>query len=185
MLPDTRLIHVARLLKWNAFRDAFPGTPRRYDATFTVEPLTPAHDAFLAANSGVVRSFDLSLDPESGAENSCAGLPRPVWLVVHSGPAAEVHRLLEFAAVRAGEERAAPQFVVVSPRALALPTGVTHLAHPRAWELFAPADRIVTACGFNSMLEASPWRGKHLYLPFERRFDDQHLRAQRATSLQC
>jgi hypothetical protein len=189
VLPEVPLYHVARLLKWNAYRAAcaaqMRGTPRRYDASFAVETLAPAHAAFLASHSGSFRSMDLPFHPHAVRENPLAQLPRPVWLVVHSGPDDEVRALLEFASMTAGNEHAAPQYVVVTPRVLELPAGVTRIAHPRAWELFAAADRIVTACGFNSMLEAAPWRGKHLFLPLERRFDDQHLRAARAARRRC
>lgn len=176
VLPEVPLYHVARLLKWDAYRDAFAGTPRRYDATLAVEPLGAAHGEYLNLHSKHFHTLELPNDAQIQCENPFG--KNPVWLVVHSGPAAEVRALIEFAAIKA--KNAVPQFVVVSPRALDLPAGVTQLAHPRAWELFAHADRIVTACGFNSMLEAAPWRSKHLFLPLERRFDDQNLRAARA-----
>lgn len=176
VLPEVPLYHVARLLKWNAYRDAFPGTPRVYDASFSVEALAPAHADFLHSHSKTLSSMDLTIHIQPIEENPFGA--KPVWLVVHSGPAAEVRALIEFASRQAGD--AVPRFVVVSPRELDLPAGVTRIAHPRAWELFQHAERIVTACGFNSMHEAAPWRAKHLFLPLERRFDDQHLRAQRA-----
>ena len=176
VLPEVPLIHVARLLKWEAYRKAFAGVPRSYETSFSVETLVPAHEEFLAAHSGAIRSLELPV------ENSRQSDPfkRPVWLVVHSGPAAEVHKLLDISQKRTKIENTSPQFVVVSPRALDLPAGVTRMAHERAWELFPHVERIVTGCGFNSMLETRPWRAKHLFLPFERRFDDQALRALRA-----
>ncbi len=176
VLPEVPLYHVARLLKWNAYREAFAGTPRRYQASLVVEELAPQHEEFLAQNSARVLPLELSLNRKSKAENPFK--KDPVWLVVHSGPAAEVRALIEFARMKA--KSTVPRFVVVSPRALDLPGGVERIAHSRPWELYPHAARIVTACGFNSMHEAAPWRAKHLYLPLERRFDDQALRAQRA-----
>ena len=184
VLPQVPLYHVARLLKWKAYRaacaDQMCGTPRTYDASFSVETLTPVHEEFLASHSKLFRSIDLPFDLRATPENPFPAMPKPVWLIVHGGCAAEVHELLEFSCKQAKLENVAPRYVVVSPRALHLPAGVTRIAHPRAWELFPYAERIVTACGFNTMREAAPWRAKHLYLPFERRFDDQHLRAARA-----
>ena len=178
VLPDAPLYHVARLLKWNAYREAFAGTPRRYEASFAVEPLTPGHKEFIASNSKVLRSMEFSFPSFSQKENPFR--KKPVWLVVHSGSAAEVRSLIDFAYIKSLSEKAKPHFVVVVPRAFELPAGVERMEHARAWELFPHADRIVTGCGFNSMLEAGPWRAKHLFLPFERRFDDQRLRARRA-----
>ena len=178
VLPEVPLYHVARLLKWKAYREAFGGSPRKYDATLAVEKLTSAHEEFLGSHTKAFRSIDLPFKNEGMQVNPFKR--KPVWLVVHSGPAAEVRELLEFSLNRSKKENIAPNFVVVSPRALDLPADVTRIAHERAWELFPHAERIVTGCGFNSMLEAAPWRGKHLFLPFERRFDDQALRAARA-----
>lgn len=182
VLPEVPAYHVARLLKWNTYHAAFPGTPRRYDASLCVEPLTSAHEKFLREHSGEVRSLELPPQRRRLSEDPFGEFPRPVWLVVHSGPATEVHVLLEFAAGHARREQVTPHFVVVSPRAQDLPAGITGIAHSRASELFPYASRIVTGCGFNSMLEARQWRSKHLYLPFERRFDDQSRRAFRATA---
>ena len=176
VLPEAPLYHVARLLKWSAYREAFAGTPRKYDASFAVEKLTTVHEEFVASNSTRFESMDLSYQFHSNQENPFK--KDPVWLVVHSGPAAEVRALIEFARMKA--KSTVPQFVVISPRALDLPEGVERIAHARPWELYPHAARIVTACGFNSMHEAAPWRTKHLFMPLERRFDDQALRAQRA-----
>lgn len=152
------------------------GTPRKYQASYVVEALAAEHGKFLAENSERVLPLELSPYRKSRTENPFG--KNPAWLIVHSGPAAEVRALIEFASRQA--KNTAPRFVVVSPRAIDLPAGVERIAHPRAWELFPHAERIVTACGFNSMREAAPWRAKHLFLPLERRFDDQHLRAERA-----
>jgi hypothetical protein len=178
VLPDVPAYHVARLLKWDAYRKAFEGSPRKYEESFAVEEILPLHEEFLVLNSKNFRFMDLPLQIHSERENPFKG--KPVWLIVHSGPAAEVHKLLDISYKRTKIENTSPQFVVVSPRALDLPSGVTRMAHERAWELFPHAERIVTGCGFNSMLETRPWRAKHLFLPFERRFDDQALRALRA-----
>jgi len=177
VLPGVPLYHVARLLKWDAYRAAFPGYPRKYQVSYTVEDLAPEHQKFLEEHSEQVLRLELSSNQKRKIENP---FQDPVWLIVHSGPASEVRELLEFSFNKSKTENVAPRFVVVSPRALDLPAGVERIAHPRAWELFPHAERIVTACGFNSMLEAAPWRDKHLFLPLERRFDDQHLRAARA-----
>lgn len=176
ILPEVPLYHVARLLKWDAYCSAFAGAPRKYQVSFTVEELAPAHEKFLAEHSERISPLELSPEPDSQTESPFNG--KPVCLIVHSGPAAEVRALVELASMKA--RNAAPRFVVVTPRELDLPAGVERIAHARPWELYPHAARIVTACGFNSMREAAPWREKHLYLPLERRFDDQMLRAQRA-----
>ena len=108
VLPDVPLHHVARLLRWDEYTRAFPGTPPRYTATYTVEPLTPRHEAYLRAHSGRFAGLEL---PLSDGATICAdpfGPWRtpggPLWLVVHSGTSAEVGGLLEAARARAHDE---------------------------------------------------------------------------------
>jgi hypothetical protein len=180
VLPDAPLYHVARLLKWDAYRSAFAGTPRRYEATLAVEELTPRHAEFLDLHSTSMRNVELTFRVETESETPFP--QNPFWLIVHSGPEAEVMRLLAFARAKAAEEGAAPDYVVVSPRPLRLPEGVRRISHVAPWTLYARAARIVTGCGFNSMAETLPWRANHLFLPLARRFDDQELRARRAAA---
>src|SRR6185436_12713836 len=111
VLPEAPLYHVARLLKWSAYRDAFAGTPRKYDTSFSVETLTPAHEEFLGSNSSRLDLMDLPYQYHSQNQNPFR--ENPVWLVVHSGSATEVHALLEFAAAQAKRENAKPHYVVV------------------------------------------------------------------------
>ena len=51
-----------------------------------------------------------------------------------------------------------------------------------ASSLFAGAAKIISAAGFNVMLETEPYRGKHHAVPMPRRFDDQFARAARRRS---
>jgi predicted glycosyltransferase len=157
VLPEARLFHVARLLRWNAYRGAFAGTPRRYDATFAVEALTPAHAAFIEQNSARVLSLSLAALEVPPLQ---AGAP---WLISHAGPQAEVDALHAFARREAARRGERPRFAFRTPRS------------PGA-EAFGA---LVTACGFNSMLEGQAYGERHFFLPLERTFDDQALRAAR------
>ena len=85
----------------------------------------------------------------------------PYWLVVHSGPEEEVRELVAYA-----RELGAPKELIVADTFPAAP-------------LFPAAAKIVTAAGFNVMLETEQWRAKHVVVPFARRFDDQFVRASR------
>lgn len=86
--------------------------------------------------------------------------PEHYTLVVHSGPAEEVEELIAYA-----HDRGAPDVLVAN-------------VYP-ARHLYPAAARIVTAAGFNTMLETRQWAHKHDVVPFPRRFDDQFLRAAR------
>ncbi len=159
ILPDARLVHVARLLRWDAYRAACPGTPRRFDATFAVEPLTPPHADFLEAHSHRVERLALVA---SAPVEIAPGAP---WLVSHSGPDDEIERLRAFAEREAGRRGERARIVVRSPRHLPVHEG--------------PCGALVTACGFNSMLEGAALGERHLFLPLARRYDHQPLRAAR------
>lgn len=182
VLPDARLVHVARVLRWDAYRAAFPGAPRRYDASYAVEDLTSEHERFLREHSAVFAQLELTAGISRRAEDPFARLRqegRPIWLLAHSGPQREVDALFALARETARREGVRPRYVAAAPRARGLPGDALRIEHFAVADLFPFADRIVTACGFNSMLEAAPYRARHLYLPLERRFDDQFLRAAR------
>jgi hypothetical protein len=49
--------------------------------------------------------------------------------------------------------------------------------------LLEKAEKICTACGFNSMQQTEKYANKHFFIPFERRFDDQFWRASQRNKL--
>ena len=164
---DVPMDYVARLLRWNEYRRAVPGALPRFETTYVVEELTPAHEAFVRAHSARIVRLDLSV----AAVASAADLD-DYCLVVHSGPEHEVRELVAFAT-----ELDPPRRIVV-----ASPFRIEGYAHVDAYpvsHLFASAARIVSAAGFNVMLETEPYRDKHVVVPFPRKFDDQFARAAR------
>lgn len=173
----TRVTHLARLLRWAVYRELIPADPPHLDRTFVLEPLAPAHEAYLRSVSDAVFPIDLAEPP---ASPPAAEVLRG-WLVVHSGPDSELLDLVAYAREMAMLEGVRPSLTLVSPRRpLGLAEDIVHLDVYPAWPLFPSAERIVTAAGFNAVRQLGPWRDKHRMLPFPRRWDDQFTRAARA-----
>ncbi len=162
-----RTVHVARRLQLGAYHAAVGEHAPRFDACWAVEPLAPAHEAWLRQRSG---SFDaLSLmDPPSPEE---AAPPPHTWLVVHSGPRDECAALLHLAE-RDAHAAPGPVHVVVEAPAL---TG-RPLRYPAIRPGYA---RIYSGAGFNACRQAPRTGARHITLPFARRFDDQPWRHRR------
>jgi hypothetical protein len=165
--------HLARLLRWTRYRAVATGPLPRYDHTWLLEPLAADHHAALAAVSGTLGPLDLVDPPPVDVGMIDDG----AWLIVHSGPAAEVAELVGYAGQTAEVEGLRPRLVLVSP--VGHPGVTRYDAYP-AWPLFARAARIITAAGCNAVRQAAPWRDRHRMVPFPRLFDDQFTRAARA-----
>lgn len=182
--PGLPLVHLARRLRWSAYREEVRGEPPPLALTYLLEPLEGAHEAFLRAHAARVEPLVLRDAPaaltaaQRDAVRAVTQPGRPLWLVVHSGPDDETGELVDYAADRARLEGSAPALVVVAPaRPPGLPADVGHLDCYPASPLFRLADRLITAAGFNIMRQAAPYRARHWCLPFPRRFDDQFARA--------
>jgi hypothetical protein len=174
--PGVRVVHLARLLRWDAYRPLI-SRPVRFDQTWLCEPVGEPHLAYLRSVSVRVDPLELE-DPPATAP----ALPGD-WLIVHSGPPEEIMELVAYARESAALEGADPRLVLVSPAAPPeLPADVAHLDVYPVWPLFASAERIVSAAGFNVVRQAAPYRDKHRMVPFPRRFDDQFTRAARRRS---
>ncbi len=181
--PDLSLYHVARILRWDAYRPLIEGTFPSFDATYVVEPLALLHAEAIAACSGTLLPVDL-VDPPAEAMLPPIVTEAPLWLVVHSGPDAEIGELLDYAIESAGAERIEPRIVLVAPSSPAAVSGaIARIDFYPARLLFPYADRIITGCGFNVMRQTLPWRARHRFIPFPRRYDDQFLRAARRREL--
>ena len=186
------LVHVARLLRWPAYRRVLPRDPVRFDRSYVLEPLHADHQRHLVERSGEVVDLDLADPPpgESAADLSAwpegaSSSDRPRWLIAHTGPASEVAELVAYARDQAEAESVAPILVVASPLGAAPPSAPDLVLVDRypVWPLFASADRIVTAAGFNVMRQLADHRDRHRFMAMPRRYDDQPERARRARAL--
>jgi predicted glycosyltransferase len=157
---DVPMDYVARLLKWDEYRRCVPAPLPRFGTMYVVEEITHKVESD--------RTVQLTLSMED--RHSC--LSSPYWLIVHSGPEAEVRELIAYAEELQKIEHDRSEIVVVSQCGIGLDI-------VPASTLFAGAKRIISAAGFNVMLETEPYRDKHHVIPMPRRFDDQFARAAR------
>ena len=171
------LWHVARLLRWERYvADAGARLPRT-DVTFVLEELHGEHRRALEGSSGEIRSLTL-VDPPFPPPVPVAG---PYVLVVHGGPGEETSDLVACARELSGAAGGAAWVVLASPTPPeGLPPDVAWFDAFPAAGLFAGAERIVTAAGFNAVRQTEPFRAKRFLVPYPRRFDDQFTRAARA-----
>jgi hypothetical protein len=181
--PDLPVYHLARLLRWPHYACALQDTPLALTVTYQLEPLDPAHAAFLRDHSGAIMPLALVDPPTPAPMLDIAGLhapARPLWLIAHAGAEDETAELLAYAELLARQMQLQPRLLLVTPQCPAgLPAHVLHLAYYPASALFPPADAIITGGGFNTMRQAAPYAHKHHALPFPRHFDDQFARVAR------
>jgi UDP:flavonoid glycosyltransferase YjiC (YdhE family) len=169
-----RIDYVARLLRWDEYRRVVSLPAPRFESTWVVEPLTEEHMRFVRANSATVA--DLALRCTNQVSRSDSGA---YWLIVHSGPASEVEELIAYTSELRELSGSDLEVRVATPCEVSMPEHFRRVDAFPATELYAGAERIITAAGFNVMLETEEHRDRHEILPFPRRFDDQFLRAAR------
>ena len=173
---DVPMHLVARMLRWDEYRRAVPDQLPSFETTWIVEELEPDHDAFVRENSRVIVPLDLRCATPSPAADG----RDPFWLIVHSGPEDEVGELIAYTSELRAMAIDRPERILVATRCSnPLPEGFERIDVYPAAAFFARAERIISAAGFNVMLETEPWRDKHDVVPFGRRFDDQYRRAAR------
>ncbi len=169
--------HVARLLRWDVLDAGAAAHLLRFEKAFVLEELHGDHQRALERISGEVLPLDL-VDPPSAPPEP---IEPPYALVVHSGPDDETADLVACARELLRAARSPARLVLASPaRPAELPPDVTWLDRFPATGLFAAAERIVTAAGFNTVRQTEPFRAKRFLVPYPRRFDDQFTRAARA-----
>jgi hypothetical protein len=174
------LDYVARLLRWDEYRRCVPDPLPRFGTMYVVEEVT--HSVL----SERVVELSLQIDDRSSnseyrieneeflIRNSEFAIRNSYWLVVHSGPEEEVRELIAYAEELQRIEGDRSEIVVATQCDIEGRVDVIP-----ATPLYAQAKRIVSAAGFNVMLETEPWRDKHHVVPMPRRFDDQFARAAR------
>lgn len=177
-------IYVARLLRWDRYAKLLPENPRFVDKTLIVEPLTDDHQEFVDQCSRAQSRVELVDPPQLITRADLARLDNltaePFWLVAHSAPPAEIYQLVTYAQEMQALERRCCRILLATDTDVGRPLeGVTVVSMYPLAPLIDQAERVITACGYNSMRQLAPYAKKHRFLPFERRFDDQFLRAAR------
>ncbi len=176
-----RIQHLARLLRWDAYRPLIrSGAPRLHQVD-VLEPLNPDHQAWLETQAGTMDWLEVQEPAQEIDERvlrDFSALPRPRWLVVHSGPVGETGELLAYAREQARIEGLRP-VLVLNTQAFSgsLRPGELRLSCYPAAPLFSLADRIISACGFNTMRQTLAHRERHRFMPMPRCLDDQFARA--------
>jgi hypothetical protein len=177
---------ISRLLNWKKYIDLMISPPH-FETTYIFESLDHEQHFAYKGLSLNIRLETLKYPPAqipSEFSNFVKTTTNPIWLIVHSETQEEVLTLYNQARDVSYAESIKPVFAIVSPCAI-MPVQEDTIsfnfypAHP----CFEKVDKIFTACGFNAMQQTANIRHKHVYIPLERRFDDQFLRATLARSV--
>lgn len=178
-----KFYYVARLLKWEIYQKQLSNTCLQFDKTFILEKLSFEHQEWIDNNSKKQEKIKLHypiLKPNSLMKNLKSKQLNPIWLIVHSQPTEEVDFLYNYASELADIQGIKPKIIIISKVKLTEKKQVIYINDFPAYPYFEDADRIFTACGFNLMQQTLPFRDKHHFIPFDRKFDNQFERAKRA-----
>ena len=180
--PTTaKLLHCARRLQWPIYAQCLTGQIPYYDQCYQLEQLSRPHLDTLRSSCQtveVLRLEDSTIDGEFVNLSSESEPERPLWLIIHAGSDDETIELVDFAIESATIEGVTPRFLLISPqRPEMLSNKIEHRRVYPAHHWFSRAQRIFSACGFNTVRQLSAHRAKHRFMPFPRRFDDQFARA--------
>jgi hypothetical protein len=170
---------LARALRWDAYRRRLGPRPPRFDRVHRMEALPPDQDRWLRDQADSIDDLRVH-DPPPVPEPDSVEVAGSV-LVVHSGPEAEIERLLGWCDRRRPVVLACPPWSVP----LTVPAGTTVVDALPAWPLFGQAAQIVAGGGWNVVRQTMPMASKRVLIPFARALDDQHRRvalAQRSSS---
>ena len=175
-----KLIHCARLLHWARYSEVLKGSLPRYQQCYQLESIKEDHRTSLRACCERIDTLSL-IDPPAALSEEIQPQDRsddPMWLIVHAGSSNEIMELVHFALDIATIEKSSPRLLVLSPhRPEELSPEIDHARVYPVHSWFTHADRIFSACGFNTVRQLSAYRVKHRFIPFPRRFDDQFARA--------
>jgi len=170
--------YLARLLVWDRYTKINGNQFFIFNQTFILEPLHEDHQYIINRISETTSKLALTDPPHLKALPPIENLEQH-WMVLHSGPDEEVDDLIGYAKqIREIERKQNPLLLVTpSPINKWAHQPVKHIRFYPAHRLMPHVEKIITACGFNTMRQASAYRNKHHFFPFARRFDDQYFRA--------
>ena len=175
-----RFYLTGRLIDWQKYVDTIVSPPD-FERIYIFEPLEQEQQSCYGKLGAKISFEVLKYPPALVPEQFSAFIKtatRPVWLIVHSETEDELLLLYHHARDIALLEEIQPEFVIISPSVpVAIRDEVTSFDFFPAYQCFEDVQKIFTACGFNSMQQTRTYAHKHIFIPFERKFDNQFLRA--------
>lgn len=174
---------IARNLKADAYGSLFDEHPR-FEKVIQVEAFSPEYQDRIEKMNARVLSIDLQYPEVGGFEEiikRILALPRPRWMIVHSGPVDELMALYDMARDDARKEGQQPHIFLVNTHSDPI-AGVSSYRFFPAYPIFRYVDRLYTGGGFNLMKQAEAFRRIHRVLPFVRKYDDQFFRLKNSQS---
>lgn len=174
-LPGTEFYCIARHTKWSDYKILIE-QPNQFTISYIIEPLDPQQDEFMRQHSKKIESLSLEKlawrEKKSPYKDCC--------LVVHAGSPTEILLLIKYAKTRLKLKDIAPKIVLNSPeKPQGLDSDVIHSAEFPSGTLMLDAKIIVSGAGFNTLNDLQSETVEHWVYPFERKYDDQYLRATR------
>jgi hypothetical protein len=174
VVPRVRVDYIARIIK-PAYLHGLASLPA-FHTCYSVERLPDDMREFIATHACHCKPLCLKSFREPTLPYR---LLEPGTIVVfHSGSEVERALLLDYAVDIAKARQMHAKFLVSGePFDTQGIKGVEFIDPQVAPSYLPDAELVVSACGFNIMDEMSDRRDKHYFMPLERGFDDQFLRA--------
>ena len=180
-LPELPLSLIARSLKWSAYKPLIKRV-NNFSQCYLLEELTVEYQEFLQNNAQRCAPIKFPAISTTVDQTLPGHIPKTFCAVVHAGPQEELEVLIHYAQQRLALRNQKMSIVLVSPEKLARQGNeqtIIHYPLYPALPLLKKAEVVVSGAGFNILDELFNQCQAHWALPFERRFDDQFLRAEK------
>jgi hypothetical protein len=180
-LKTCRLMYIARLLNPESGKSLMKDTGLNYHHTFQVEEIHSQHKEFINKHSVSISEISLiypAIKEKPVLQQVLANINCKPWIIVHSGPTHELEILYRHALDISSIHNQKPLFLILTQVKDLLPgNDIVQLNYFPAVHFFPFAEKIFTACGFNSMYQTRQYAEIHHFIPFDRKYDDQFERA--------
>jgi hypothetical protein len=176
-----KVFYVARILNWKNYSPLIAIKNLHFEKIFIIEPLPDVQIEFIKSNSNSYSDINIVYPTRPVTDyvsDILSTFKKPPWLIVHSESFEELELLYQHALEIAEVQNQKPQFLVISQTNNKLDgQNIMQINYYPASEFFPYCEKIITACGFNSMYQTREYAEKHYFIPFERKYDDQFERA--------
>ncbi|TXE11601.1 hypothetical protein FUA26_05910 [Seonamhaeicola algicola] len=168
-------VYISRILKWPFYLDTIqPNIKITFNKTLLLEKLYNIHYNWILQHSKSIESLNIfACKPQK----SKPLLASPHIIIVHSGGKNDVIKLCDFVVKNENLEQNITVFVFTQVNIKYNHAQFKILTNFYPVSIyFKHAEKIYTGCGFNVVHELKAYKTKHVMLPFEKLYDDQHFR---------